>query len=361
MDEHKGCCCDSLLFSDDNRSGYISGHHFQNKPVQYSVVDGLAMFEGCIVLGTVDEMEAKTEEIQRFISDTENSDEPESIFQSSVGVGIGSSLLWSEATLPFTIASNLPNKNRISEAMTEWTEKTGFKFVQRNNSNARQHPDYVSFVKSSGCKSRVGKQGGKQEIGLGSNCSTGNVIHEIGHAVGFWHAHSREDRDDYISIKFQNIIRGREHNFNQRIQDGDDIGTYDYHSIMHYGPKAFSKNDRPTIVPKQPGVQIGQRLGLSEGDVHAVKIMYGLSTGSGGGTGSSQRVRHQQISVEKMFASPDSMNAHVRFVGLGWREINRNSPDGVTNMVLIFSEALVAGFSVKIEADDEFVYQVHMN
>ena len=55
------------------------------------------------------------------------------------------------------------------------------------------------------------------------------------------------------------------------------------------------------------------------------------------------------------------MNAHVRFVGLGWREINRNSPDGVTNMVLIFSEALVAGFSVKIEADDEFVYQVHMN
>ncbi|UYG09111.1 hypothetical protein [Halomonas sp. M4R1S46] len=41
-----------MLASDDVRTGFISGVTFRNKPVQYSVVDGLAVFEGCIVLGT---------------------------------------------------------------------------------------------------------------------------------------------------------------------------------------------------------------------------------------------------------------------------------------------------------------------
>ena len=65
-------------------------------------------------------------------------------------------------------------------------------------------------------------------------CSMGSVIHEIGHAVGLWHEQSREDRDAFIDINWDNIIEEYKHNFEQHITDGDDIGTYDYCSIMHY-------------------------------------------------------------------------------------------------------------------------------
>ena len=35
----------------------------------------------------------------------------------------------------------------------------------------------------------------------------------------------------------------------------DSLGTpYDYGSVMHYDSKAFSRNGRPTIVAREPGV-----------------------------------------------------------------------------------------------------------
>ena len=55
-----------------------------------------------------------------------------------------------------------------------------------------------------------------------------------------WHEQSREDRDRFVKINWQNIQAGREHNFNQHMSDGDDIGAYDYQSIMHYGSNYFA-------------------------------------------------------------------------------------------------------------------------
>jgi hypothetical protein len=44
---------------------------------------------------------------------------------------------------------------------------------------------------------------------------------------------------------------------------------------MHYGGGFFTKNGKPTIVPRDPKATIGQRNALSEIDVAEVRKYYG--------------------------------------------------------------------------------------
>ena len=95
-------------------------------------------------------------------------------------------------------------------------------------------------------------------------------------AVGLWHEQGREDRDKYVTIRWDNITSGKEYNFTQQIYDGDDVSVYDYGSIMHYPLTAFAIDpSKPTIVPKvETAESIGQRDGLSAGDIATVEKMY---------------------------------------------------------------------------------------
>ena len=51
-------------------------------------------------------------------------------------------------------------------------------------------------------------------------------------------------------------LSGKQHNFKKYSSSQiNSLDTpYDYESVMHYGAKYFSKNNLPTIVPKQTGV-----------------------------------------------------------------------------------------------------------
>ena len=72
---------------------------------------------------------------------------------------------------------------------------------------------------------------------------SGIVMHELMHAAGFWHEQSRADRDEFISIQWDNIKSGMEFNFlKYDLRKIDHLGAeYDTCSVMHYGAYAFAK------------------------------------------------------------------------------------------------------------------------
>ena len=67
----------------------------------------------------------------------------------------------------------------------------------------------LSFYVICRCYSNVGRVGGEQELSLAGPClKKGTAIHELMHALGFWHEQSRPDRDFWVQIIESNIQTG---------------------------------------------------------------------------------------------------------------------------------------------------------
>jgi len=245
--------------------GYVFGETFDVQPVVYAVRDGLAVFEGDIVLGTVEEMAARTAFVEGPLA-------ARLADRAFPALAIpGGRTRWPDGVIPYEIDPALPPDQRaaVEAAVEHWNTVTRLHLTPRSG-----EADYVQFVPGSGCSSHVGRQGGRQELWLGTGCFFGQATHELGHAAGLWHEQSREDRDSFVTIVWDNVDEAQRHNFDQHITDGDDVGPYDYGSIMHYPATAFSINGEPTIVPVRPGVSIGQREALSPGDRAGIRAIY---------------------------------------------------------------------------------------
>ncbi|XP_055010261.1 high choriolytic enzyme 2-like [Boleophthalmus pectinirostris] len=97
-------------------------------------------------------------------------------------------------------------KNLIVSSMSSISQYTCVRFLEK-----RYQRDYLHIRNFRDCSSKIGRQGGAQDLKLeASKClRTRTIQHELLHALGFRHEHSRSDRDQYVNVLWQNIKEGR--------------------------------------------------------------------------------------------------------------------------------------------------------
>ncbi len=229
------------------------GYWFNNE-VRYQSLNGEAIIDGDMVLHPHD----LSEELLPL---------PETTGRTR------SSAKWPNRTVIYQIDPSVPYPNLVSKAIAHWEATTPIRFVQRTTERG-----FVQFKGGSGCSSNVGRIGVQQYITLSTECTLGNIIHEIGHTVGLWHEQNRADRDGHVTIQLGNIRSGAENNFQTYVQmnyDGFDLGSaIDFGSVMMYSPYDFTGNGKPTITKKDGSLYSIQRDGLSPMDIATVKAMY---------------------------------------------------------------------------------------
>ncbi|XP_074658309.1 zinc metalloproteinase nas-4-like [Tubulanus polymorphus] len=194
---------------------------------------------------------------------------------------------WADNTFYYEFDESLAYSRKLVEA-------TLVKFAERINSaghcltfkkvdpNQRKKPhNRALYYRGYGCSSNVGSNNGLQRVSIGRGCDTsGTIVHETMHALGFWHEQSRMDRDDYITIHWENMKTGSFGQFQKYGPDKiDHLGIpYDLDSVMHYNEYAYSMNGRKTIESKKPLKKwqfIGQRIAASELDLKRIRVLYG--------------------------------------------------------------------------------------
>lgn len=129
-------------------------------------------------------------------------------------------------------------------------------------------PNYVDINLSAAdlsgqCEANEGYEAKPAQPMTGStNCTVGTILHEMGHVIGLWHEQTRSDRDSYITVNYNNVIKGSWSNFQIATDDEQVLSPYDYASVMQYIPFAFSRNGGPVIETIPAGMPLAGYAGV---------------------------------------------------------------------------------------------------
>nr|CAH0103501.1 unnamed protein product [Daphnia galeata] len=146
---------------------------------------------------------------------------------------LNNSYRWPNAIIPYEIADDYTPDQRtvIAYSMEQYRLNTCIQFVPRTSEE-----NYIRILKKgTGCNNLVGMiNQGAQDLSLDDNCinenSPGTVLHELMHAAGFFHEHTRPDRDEFVRIDFDNTITDFKSAFNKsKASEVTTLGIpYDY-------------------------------------------------------------------------------------------------------------------------------------
>lgn len=183
---------------------------------------------------------------------------------------------WKGNEVAFSIDPNLPNPERVQRVLAYFNEMTPVRFVPYTNQT-----DSIVFSPGSVqlCLSYVGKIGGHQPIYLDDRCSDREITHEIMHALGFVHEHSRPDRDRYVRVNWDAIEEDKQSQFEivpPSLSEPHKGRPFDFQSIMIYDSTAFARRPGDTTIQPLSGQAIEpSREGLSAEDLTRLQILYG--------------------------------------------------------------------------------------
>ena len=184
--------------------------------------------------------------------------------------------LWPRGRIPYKFATaqyrfSKAEKNQVRKAIREFHRKTCIRFYKRR----RNERDFIKIVKVSpegdrdSCSSYVGRIGGGQEITLGPRCyDKSTIIHELMHALGFYHEHSWRESRDYVTIRG---YQGTDFDVHRKHHPVVRKSPYDICSIMHYGKGHF--NDPYDHDSKCPH-DMGEAKTFSKSDLKRLLEMY---------------------------------------------------------------------------------------